>query len=393
MTKLLSTDIQRSPKLDFILLFFVWLFMHIVLLNYPGIREDLYDARLYIKGAEFLLLQGRFEDTHHIFYGIPILLMASSKWLTGSVVIYIIFQSVISGLAAWSMYLSASEIFNNRRAALFSGIIFLVWWDVVVWNTAVMTDSIGCSLVCFVIYILTHFRGSLKNYTGLIALLMASFFTRPTGVLIIAGVVFYLVIYHWKHVNQKPIWRNLMVILLIVLSYVSAELLFSMWDFGRYYSTGNIVTYMDTIEGAPLYVQSLRLNTTGLDLPSMEMSGIGKIVYFIFHNPIYFLKSSVLKIFYLVSGIRPYYSWLHNGYSILWLTSIYVLFFLGCKNLNRHQPIKWFAVSVVMINCFLIGIAAVDWDNRFYLPMQPGIVLFAGGGAAYLMSWFKISPE
>jgi hypothetical protein len=37
----------------------------------------------------------------------------------------------------------------------------------------------------------------------------------------------------------------------------------------------------------------------------------------------------------------------------------------------------------------LVSVSAVDWDNRFFLPMQPGIVLLAGGGGGYLIRFFR----
>jgi hypothetical protein len=47
------------------------------------------------------------------------------------------------------------------------------------------------------------------------------------------------------------------------------------------------------------------------------------------------------------------------------------------------------SLVVMLANCALVGIATIDWDNRFYVPMPPGIVFLAGGGAAYLVGYFK----
>jgi hypothetical protein len=55
------------------------------------------------------------------------------------------------------------------------------------------------------------------------------------------------------------------------------------------------------------------------------------------------------------------------------------MFYVGFKNLQA-TPIKFFVLTLIIVNCGLIAISTVDWDNRFYIPMAPGIVLFAGGG-------------
>jgi hypothetical protein len=66
---------------------------------------------------------------------------------------------------------------------------------------------------------------------------------------------------------------------------------------------------------------------------------------------------------------------------------IYLSFFLGARKL-WGQPILYFVLTIILTNCLLIGIATVDWDNRFYIPMEPGIVVICGGGMAYLKNMF-----
>ena len=75
---------------------------------------------------------------------------------------------------------------------------------------------------------------------------------------------------------------------------------------------------------------------------------------------------------------------IHNLYSVIWLSLIYVLYYFGYRR-TKDTAVRNFTIAIVIANCFLIGIATVDWDNRFYLPMQPGIVLLAGG--ALRTSW------
>ena len=158
--------------------------------------------------------------------------------------------------------------------------------------------------------------------------------------------------------------------------------MFQFWDFTEQYSKGNIVTYIDTIDGQKLYSESLRLDTSDLILPDPGLGPVLKTLHFIWYNPIHFVTAAMLKVFYLVTGTRPYFSALHNTYSIVWLLTIYTLFVFGfCRAANK--PIKYFCISLIGTNCLLVAVATVDWDNRFYVPMQPALALLVGGGGAY----------
>ena len=115
---------------------------------------------------------------------------------------------------------------------------------------------------------------------------------------------------------------------------------------------------------------------------------VWKIVYFIVDNPVHFVKAACLKVYYLVTGIRPYYSTLHNAYILCWMVLVYIFYHIGWRNATKSS-VRFFTVVVVILNCCLIGISTVDWDNRFYIPMEPGIVLLAGGGAAHIVGLLK----
>jgi hypothetical protein len=62
---------------------------------------------------------------------------------------------------------------------------------------------------------------------------------------------------------------------------------------------------------------------------------------------------------------------------------VYTLYFFGYQ--KATASIRLFSLSVIALNCALIGIASVDWDNRFFIPIEPGLVLVAGGGGEFLL--------
>ncbi len=156
------------------------------------------------------------------------------------------------------------------------------------------------------------------------------------------------------------------------------------WDFTGQYLKGNVVTFADIVKGRPLFHETLSVEPPSSTAFSESDSPIGRVVMFIYDNPVHFLKTAGLKIFYLIAFVRPYYSWPHNLYLVVWISLVYFFLVVGWKA-TSNLPIKLFVLTTIILNCGLIGISSVDWDNRFYIPMEPGIVLLAGGGVATLL--------
>lgn len=361
----------------------LWLVVHVIIYFHSGIRTDLYDARGYIASAEYFLEHGHFQISYQFFYSLPILLIALClKVFPDGLMAFIFFQSLLSGAATLSVYHAATTLFKDSSAGLCSGVIFLCWWDAIQWNTAVMTESIALSITCLLLYRITRFRGQIRDYLILAILLFLCIVTRPTGTLMIVGFLAFILTTLYKQ-RQQAMFVVVAVVSLTAMVYLGAIML-HYWDFTEQYEKGNIVTYMDHIEGSGLYSDALRIPAGDLDLPPAHGSSAQRIGYFIIHNPVHFGKAFILKVSFLLSGIRPYYSVIHNMYSVIWLSLIYLLYYFGYRR-TRDTAVRNFIIAIVIANCFLIGIATVDWDNRFYLPMQPGIVVLAGGGAAYIL--------
>lgn len=361
----------------------MWTAIHLLLFYQYGVR-NLFDGLAYVRHADYLILNGHLEDPHETFYAVPIALIAFFRWMFPAQLLpYLFFQSALSFLATLALYRAGTRIFDYTLAGFMSAIIFLLWWDNIHWNTTTLTESLACSIICFTVWQLTRFKGSVKDYCWIIILLILNLFTRPTGIVIIVGTLAFLIHYYWHDLRRDLIVMAIGIPVLVLLTYWSADHMFSRWDFTEQYVRGNIVTYMDGIEGNELYSEDLQIDTAGLTIPQGKPS-VMKIVYFMVNNPVHFIKAACLKIYYLMTGIRPYYSVVHNIYILVWMLLMYTLYCMGWCSTTK-KSIRFFTLVVVILNCSLIGISTVDWDNRFYIPMEPGIVLLAGGGAARLI--------
>jgi hypothetical protein len=359
--------------------------VHVVMYWHYGTRV-LMDAEGFIEAADYVVAHGQLQDIHHLYYSVPILIMAAFRALfPGEVMPILLFQCLLSGLATVALYKSAQKIFNSALAGFFAGVIFLVWLDNIHWNITTMTESIALSAFCFVVYGLAHWENRIKNMITMTGLLIVVFFIRPTSVVVIMGAFVFLMAYYWKPLLERR--AVLISIILVATSFIifGADRMLAHWDFTGQYLKGNVVTFADIVKGRPLFHETLSVAPPSSTTFSKSDSPIGRVIMFIYDNPLHFLKTAGLKIFYLIAFVRPYYSWPHNVYLVVWISLVYMFLVVGWKA-TSNLPIKLFVLTAIILNCGLIGISSVDWDNRFYIPMEPGIVLLAGGGVAILLN-------
>lgn len=361
----------------------LWVIMHSLLFAHYGIR-NLVDANSYVDEAKYIVRHGTLDDIRHLYYFIPIGIMAIFELLFPNQILpFLFFQILLNGLACWSLYKGSENIFNTPLAGIFSVMIFLLWWDMIHWNVTTMTESIAASSICFTIHFLSRFKSQFCEQWMLFVIMIGLFFIRPTGIVTLVSIIGFLLSYSWNTISPKI--KTGIVTGLLLFAIIVSHQMFLQWDFTEQYRNGSIVTYMDRIEGQPLYHKSLRMVPEDLKLLRSRDYPILTIISFPVLNPIYFLKTASLKLWYLISFTRPYYTSLHNAYSLVWMSFIYLFFVSGLKHCN-NMPIKIFVLTSVIVNCALIAISTVDWDNRFYIPMEPGIALMAGGGLAFLFN-------
>jgi hypothetical protein len=220
------------------------------------------------------------------------------------------------------------------------------------------------------------------------ALSLVSLLLRPTGIVFVLGVTAFLISYYWPTLRRRYFVLGSLAVGIVVAMLSSAYVLLNIWDFSDQYVRGNIVTYVDKIDPAILDTSGLRVLPGNTEFVNDYQMPVQKILMFVYHNPLEFLEAGVLKVIYLLSGYRPYYSTLHNAFSIVWMLLMYTGFAGGWSRF-KSTPIIFFVVGVVGLNCLLIFISSVDWDNRFYIPMEPGIILLSSFGFERLFKRFR----
>lgn len=373
--------VLSNPRHQKAVLVVLWILVHGFVFWRLGIRE-LSDSRLYIDAADHLLSEGSLQDVQQVFYIIPVALLAATRiFFPDTVLPFVVLQMLISGPAMAVLYRTTNKVFENTTAGFFAVLCFLLWFDHIQWNTAVLTESLFCSLTIFLLCAAVISGNRARDAVPVVVLAILSLFVRPTGVVLITGVSAFYIVRRWSFFAGNPGRKMLLCATLGFICICTALVMFTLWDFTEQYRSGNIVTYIDTVHGTDLYYASLRLPADDLVLPDSGTHPVFKMVSFVYHNPAHFMEAFFLKVFYLLTGIRPYYSLLHNALILLWAAFIYTLFTIGMIHCGNNS-VRVLAVTVLVVNCVLVGIATVDWDNRFYVPMLPVIVMMAGGGLA-----------
>src|SRR5690606_981372 len=108
-----------------------------------------------------------------------------------TVVPFLILQILTSGFAMVALYRTAVKVFKVQEAGFFSVLLFLLWWDNIQWNTAVLTESLFCSLTILILYVVVSSNRNLGYYVAVASMAAILLLTRPTAVVVIVGIVGY----------------------------------------------------------------------------------------------------------------------------------------------------------------------------------------------------------
>lgn len=372
--------ISRSHFLIITVLFVI---VHGAMFSIYGLRS-LYDAVGYVISANELIADGSLVKGHNFFYSLHVILLAGFILTFGSVIPFLVFQILISYVAVLFLYRAISKLLSPD-VALVGAVVLVTWWDHIHWNSTTMTESLFLSVSCFLLYRLAVFSGSGRDYGFVGSLLLVALLLRPTGIVLVLGSIAFIFAFHWSGIRSNPVVATVLFLTVFALILFCAYTLLNVWDFSDQYVRGNIVTYVDQVNPKHLDTSGLRvIPGDTISLKKYEVP-VERMIVFVYHNPVEFFVAGFLKVAYLLSGYRPYYSAIHNVVSVGWVLFLYAAFFKGWSVIS-HVPLKIFAITVVLANCMLIFISSVDWDNRFYIPMVTAIVLISSAGAT---SWLR----
>ena len=241
--------------------------------------------------------------------------------------------------------------------------LFLFYVPIQMRNFFILSDSIFVSFTIITFYYFIKEK-NLKNILIFIFLSLFTLTIRPHGVLILILII----IYFYKIIpkNNKNIYKFFYFFSLIVPFIFLLDFYLDKSTKNYFYISGEVIFgYKDIIVEYD-------------DLPKnlIEKSVIYQNVFLLFNYPIESTKLYLYKIFFYISGIRPYYSLMHNSLEFVYTFSIFIIGITSYV-LNKKNKIKNFMMMLVILSILGSLITGPDWSGRYRMYIMPFIFILA----------------
>lgn len=299
----------------------------------------------------------------------------------------VLVQYLLSYLALISLYKSSIRLFNLPWAALITGLYFLGFYMIQFWNLFLYAESLLISMTCFSLYYLIKWdKHVLRKWETPIMVLVIglTFFTKPTGVAILAAMTAVLMKTIWEKIEMQKI-KVVFTSLVLVSGLVLLNQMLSTFGFVNDYLSGEIVYNISNVSDQDYAKYLIMEKPDDLWLPNENHPTLIRFASLILFNPYYSIKLIGTKLFYFLFYVRPYYSWIHNMMALAVLVPMYVFFVKEIIQGEISVNLKLFASVYLLVSISSTVLLTVDWHSRFLMPVLPLIFLIGGMGISRLV--------
>jgi hypothetical protein len=340
------------------------------------------DTPRYMEYAK-RLEQGFYFDHHNFWYIGYVVYIFITQWIDEGYNSIVLGQYLLSLFSVLALYQAARFLWPKKRYALLSALLLILFIDVPMWNSYVLTESLYVSFTCFSIYGIVLILKKEKPTWFIVLTSLIILFTvlvKPTGIALLGAVSIVFASRWILKIRNELVKYAISVCLLISFASLLNTMLETYLIMDNY-QLGEIIydvtTLPDQLHGHVLIISPPENSYQ----PPDHYPQLAKIVLFFLHHPIYWTELFVSKIFYLLFHIRPFWSWSHNLFSLVVLIPCYYFAIqIIFRERSVHKQISLFAMVYLLIHILSVGITSEDWDGRFLMPMLPVVFLFAGRG-------------
>jgi len=352
----------------------LWAVVNVILFSSKGVKI-VDDSARYIEYANGLS-SGFYFDSHNFWYiGYAIYLLIIFKVFSGSMVAVVVGQYVLSLVAVLALYRTAFLLWSSIISALATCVLFLAFIDISLWNSYILTESLYTSFTCFSLYFLVKCYKQGSNVVLASIAVVVTFFIKPTGIAILVAVMSVLIYNTLRNVSSIFV-RGLILLGVSLVLIALVNRMITTYLILENYQLGEIIYGVRAYHGE-YPVSALMIDPPGdLYIPDQAQQPVIRVLSFVVHNPIYWTKLFALKVFYLLSHTRPFWSVIHNLFSVTILLPSYFLFFKSLRSANEKTVIV-FSIAFLLVHILSVGITSEDWDGRFLVPMLPVLFIIA----------------
>ena len=303
-------------------------------------------------------------------------------------ILVVFFQILLTGFSAWCLYRISSKYFC-KLSGIISIFLFLFYFPIQIRNFYILTEILFIDLLIILTYLLVFFR---KNFFPLIVfLIFALVSVRQNGILYLFSILICIFIYFIKY--KKYLYLSLYLLILFLAIIPIVNLL------NMYMLEANLIK-MITNRGI-IWGWSFEHNqicgNNGISCLEIQFinnnyqNTIFGFLAFLSENYFNFFKIFVLKIFWLLARVRPYYSDLHNSYILFFNLISYPAFIYGFLKRPRNNFSLNVIIFFMVFSLLLVGLTFADWSGRFSLYFLPLIFIFSSYGILlFVKNFFKI---
>jgi len=353
------------------ILFSLFLIVQTALFIKIGVFTGL-EAEKYVTQGNLLYDNGRLSDIKYIFYLPVILLVYLCRLLGTSYHLIVVIQILLSGFSLFCFYKLGRNI-GNTTIAFYSSALLILFIPLQLWNFYLYSDSIFISLT--IIYTYVVYRYGSKGVPGTLAilsLLVLLLFCRPHGLLFIPPTIIFLL---FRKQSKKELLTSTGLCLALLTSmYILLNTAFTGGE--------DMDAMKPFIEEHIICFVPMKPAGAALDV-IRTASPVNDIFYYIFHNPIHFVRMTTLKLLSFFNMTRSYYSTSHNILLSIFFIPVYVCGILGfMRFIKPISNFTLFLVSLLILYPLGATFQCDDWHSRFTMVVFPYFILLACIGFA-----------
>ena len=279
-------------------------------------------------------------------------------------------QVLIASSTLFAVYDLCKKLTYDDLSPKIAVFLYVIWVKSHIWHFYIYSDSLFTSCCIWCICGLCTFKSwPAKVLWGFVILFTS--FIRPVGVVLFMLYILALLV----PFKRRPwlYWGLTCLAIFSLFFFVSTSMMptFELLDS---YKKGEII-----YSYPPWNIPSALLS-----LPRSPENSISNLAFFIFHNPVYFLKLSTVKAIAFLVNAKPFYAWYHNALIVFILFPAYSLFLLGLKQW-KNENVKQVLLYWILGNVLIVAFSAEDWDGRFLLPILPFVWIGASIALSNLM--------
>jgi len=353
----------------------LWAIMQFWLFYTGGIRPA-GDTGRYIGAAEVLLsghLPTSGKAMSYLAYDAFVAIIIGLGWGQAGVIFV---QVLISGVAAYILYLLAAHLYD-WRAGFVAAFLYAGFPDLQKWNFYILTESLFIAAIILTCYVILAWKGWQRILFGGLLVLLATFL-RPNGFIVPFALSLYVLVCLWQD-GKRHLVAGIIVAAVIALSVAS------IW-IGGMLSKEHVLNHY--IEGTVIWGHPESALTMPGKMPDCSLakgSALYEIGCFAVAKPLYLIRLAGMKLFYFFLLARPYYSVPHNALVLLFLLPVYTLTIISWFR-GRKEFVRWgFPAIIIFLQALVVSFTFADWDSRHLEVVLPLFFLFASGGAVWLM--------